>query len=102
MKRRDPDAAPAAVVRREQMYPFPADEMAAAIEAAPSAREVVWVQEEPENMGAWGFVHARLHRVLRERLPLRHASRAESASPAAGSQKVHEIEQEKLLAEAFA
>jgi 2-oxoglutarate dehydrogenase E1 component len=61
----------------------------------------VWLQEEPENMGAWTFVHGRLHRLLREDYALRHVSRAESASPATGSQTVHQREQAELLARAF-
>ena len=52
-----------------------------------NAREVVWLQEEPENMGAWNFVHGRLHRLLRDTHTLRHVSRAESASPATGARR---------------
>ena len=85
----------------DQMYPWPEDELVAAMEAHPNAREIVWVQEEPENMGAWNFVHGRLHRILRERAELRHIARATSASPASGSLTVHEREQEQLLADAF-
>ena len=65
------------------------------------ATEVVWLQEEPENMGAWGFVHARLHRLLRDRYELHHVSRAESASPATGSAALHQLEQADLLARAI-
>ena len=67
----------------------------------PSAREVVWLQEEPENMGAWTFVHGRLHRLLRDDYALRHVSRPPSASPASGSQTVHQREQADLLTRAF-
>ena len=63
--------------------------------------EVVWLQEEPENMGAWNFVHGRLHRLLRDSHTLRHVSRAESASPATGSAALHRLEQEDLLARAI-
>jgi 2-oxoglutarate dehydrogenase E1 component len=66
-----------------------------------NAREVVWLQEEPENMGAWGFVHMRLHALLRESHALRHVSRAESASPASGSAALHHLEQEDLLTRAI-
>ena len=62
-----------------------------------SAEDVVWLQEEPENMGAWSFVHSRLHRLLRNSHLLRHVSRAESASPASGSAALHRLEQEDLL-----
>ena len=62
---------------------------------------MVWLQEEPENMGAWSFVHARLHACLPERLQLRHVSRAESASPAIGSAALHQLEQADLLRRAI-
>ena len=68
----------------------------------PAAKQVWWVQEEPGNMGAWNFVHGRLHRILRERVELRHVAPATSPSPASGSLTVHEREQEQLLADAFA
>ncbi len=64
-------------------------------------REVVWLQEEPENMGPWTFVHGRLHRLLREDYSLRHVSRPESASPATGILTVHQREQADLLARTF-
>jgi 2-oxoglutarate decarboxylase len=66
----------------------------------PIAREVVWLQEEPENMGAWSFVHDRLHKMLRDTHTLRHVSRAESASPASGSAALHRLEQADLLTRA--
>jgi 2-oxoglutarate dehydrogenase E1 component len=67
------------------------------LDSYPNASEVVWLQEEPENMGAWSFVHGRLHRVLRDRYRLVHVSRAESASPATGSAGQHKLEQADLL-----
>jgi 2-oxoglutarate dehydrogenase E1 component len=96
------DPAAVAVVRVEQLYPWPEEALAAILGGYPSADQVVWVQEEPENMGAWSFVHGRLHRLLRERFALTHVSRAESASPATGSAALHLQEQEDLLARAFA
>jgi len=95
----DPSAV--AVVRVEQLYPWPEDQLAATLEHYPRAGEVVWVQEEPENMGAWSFAHGRLHRLLRERYQLTHVSRTESASPASGSAAMHQLQQEDLLARAF-
>jgi 2-oxoglutarate dehydrogenase E1 component len=91
----------AAVVRIEQLYPWREDEVAAALGAYPNAREVVWVQDEPANMGAAFFVEPRLRTLVGKR-SLRLVSRAESASPATGSHKAHQIEQKKLLDEAFA
>ncbi len=98
---RDEHDLPAAVVRVEQLYPWPELVLLDTIARYTNATEIVWLQEEPENMGPWNFVHSRLHRVLRERLPLRHVSRPESASPATGSQTVHQREQADLLARAF-
>jgi 2-oxoglutarate dehydrogenase E1 component len=95
-------ATAVAVVRVEQLYPWPEDALSAVLERYPSARDVVWVQEEPENMGAWSFAHGRLHRLLRERFTLTHVSRSESASPATGSAALHHLEHEDLLARAFA
>ena len=89
-----------AVVRLEQLYPWPKDTLADVLRGYPQAEEVVWLQEEPENMGAWNFVHSRLHRLLRHSHILRHVSRAESASPASGSVALHRLEQEDLLARA--
>ena len=96
------DPATVAVVRLEQLFPWPEQALAAAFDRYPAADQVVWVQEEPENMGAWSFAHGRLHRLLRERFVLTHVSRAESASPATGSAALHHLEQEDLLARAFA
>ena len=86
-----------AVVRMEQLYPWPKDGLADVLGRYPQAEEVVWLQEEPENMGAWNFVHNRLHRQLRNSHLLRHVSRAESASPASGSAALHRLELEDLL-----
>ncbi|MDP9071176.1 MAG: multifunctional oxoglutarate decarboxylase/oxoglutarate dehydrogenase thiamine pyrophosphate-binding subunit/dihydrolipoyllysine-residue succinyltransferase subunit [Actinomycetota bacterium] len=97
MARRDKEALPAAVVRVEQLYPWPEDRLAAVLARYRHASEVVWLQEEPENMGAWSFVHGRLHRLLRGDFELRHVSRVESASPASGIAALHQMEQEDLL-----
>jgi 2-oxoglutarate dehydrogenase E1 component len=88
------------VVRVEQLYPWPKANLQALLSRYPNAREVVWLQEEPENMGAWNFVHGRLHKLLRESHSLRHVSRAESASPATGSAALHRLEQDDLLVRA--
>ena len=86
-----------AVVRVEQLYPWPERRIAEVLAHYPEASEVVWLQEEPENMGAWSFVHARLHRILRDRYTLLHVTRPESASPATGSSTLHQLEQASLL-----
>jgi 2-oxoglutarate dehydrogenase complex dehydrogenase (E1) component-like enzyme len=103
MAERDTRGAPAAVVRVEQLFPWPEPELLGLLDRYPNARQVWWVQEEPANMGAWFYAHDRLHRVLRDRnAKLRHIARAPSASPASGSSKVHDREQKDLLAAAFA
>ena len=87
-----------AVVRVEQLYPWPKTTITEILKGYPHSEEVVWLQEEPENMGAWNFVHQRLHKMLRNSHVLRHVSRAESASPATGSAALHKLEQDDLLA----
>ncbi|MEA2476336.1 MAG: multifunctional 2-oxoglutarate metabolism enzyme, partial [Actinomycetota bacterium] len=101
MEERSKRDVPAAVVRLEQLYPFPLQQLQDIFDRYPMADEVRWVQEEPENMGAWFFVQARLHDKLREGLRLSHASRAESASPASGSLRIHEQEHAHLMEAAF-
>jgi multifunctional 2-oxoglutarate metabolism enzyme len=94
-------AAAVAIVRLEQLYPWPIAQLAPLFDRYGQAEEVVWLQEEPENMGAWSFVHARLHAALPPRLRLRHVSRSESASPAIGSAALHQLEQADLLQRAI-
>ncbi len=89
-----------AVVRVEQLYPWPAAEIERVLERYPNLAEVVWLQEEPENMGAWPFVHLRMHDHLRH-VRVSHVARAESASPATGSGLLHAAEQADLLARAI-
>jgi 2-oxoglutarate dehydrogenase complex dehydrogenase (E1) component-like enzyme len=72
----------------------------AALEAYPET-EVVWAQEEPENMGAWRFVDTHLRRLLGGDDGIRHVSREESGSPASGSQTIHDKEQDELLVAAL-
>ena len=99
-KRKDTDTA---VVFLDQLYPLPKDEIATAIAAHPNAREIVWVQEEPANMGALFYVLPRLERIAQARnLRVRSVKRSASASPATGSAKAHELEQKTLVTLAFA
>jgi 2-oxoglutarate dehydrogenase E1 component len=95
--RRERSIDDVAIVRVEQLYPFPADELRAALEAYPSAREVFWVQEEPWNMGGWHFIYHRLMRVLGEQRTLGYVGRKEAASPATGSYKLHQKEQAEVV-----
>jgi len=98
-KRKD---ASTAVLFLDQLYPLPRAEIAAALDAHPNAREVIWVQEEPRNMGAFFYVMPRLTHIVQDRgLSLRSVKRSSSASPATGSAKAHELEQKTLIALAF-
>jgi 2-oxoglutarate dehydrogenase E1 component len=96
-KRKDENTA---IVFLEQLYPYPEAELEAAIKQHPNAREVVWVQEEPANMGALFYVLPRLRHIARDRAVL-SVKRSASASPATGSAKAHELEQKTLLTLAF-
>ncbi len=89
-----------AIVFVEQLYPFPESELAAELSRHPGASEVIWVQEEPANMGALATMLPRLKELAGGR-PVRSVRRKESASPATGSAKAHELEQQALLNLAF-
>jgi 2-oxoglutarate dehydrogenase E1 component len=96
-------ASHVAIVRVEQIYPFASEQFEGAIGMYPATAEVVWVQDESRNMGAYRFVEERMQPILNKtNRQLRYAGRPESASPAAGSLKRHQFEQVKLIAEAFA
>ena len=101
LERRRAHGGAAVVIRLERLAPFPAVEVGAALAGLPSLRELRWVQEEPQNMGAWGFVAPRLAELASGR-PLAYAGRAASSSPATGSHRVFQAEQERLVEEAFA
>ena len=93
-----------AIVRLEQLYPLAHAEMASELAKYPNA-EIVWVQDEPRNQGAWSFLALGMPEALAphgETRPWRCVSRPASAAPSTGSTKVHQIEQEKLMDEAFA
>ena len=98
---RDAAGAPVAVVRVEQLYPWPDDQLAEIVAGYPAASDLVWLQEEPENMGAWVFVKGRLDERFGGTHAIDHLSRHESGSPATGSHAVHAQEQAQLLAAAL-
>jgi 2-oxoglutarate dehydrogenase E1 component len=98
-RRNEVIAEQVAVVRVEQLYPWPTEEIERVLANYPQLTEVVWLQEEPENMGAWPFVHLQMHDRLHH-LRVTHVARAESASPATGSGLVHGAEQADLLVRA--
>jgi len=90
-----------AIVRVEQPYPFPAKEVSAVLAKYHSAKQVVWVQEEPKNRGCWTFMDSRIRELLPPGVTLSYAGRDEAASPATGSMKMHEVEEQELLAAAL-
>ena len=87
MDRRDELGAPVAVVRVEQLYPWPEPELVTALDRNPNATQVWWVQEEPANMGAWPFVRDLLARLVGDRVALDHVARHSSPSPASGERE---------------
>jgi 2-oxoglutarate dehydrogenase E1 component len=97
---RDAAASPVAVVRVEQLYPWPAQQLDEIVARYPNAREVIWLQEEPANMGAWSFVKGGLFEHFGATHTIQRVSRPESGSPATGSHAVHVQEQAALLAAA--
>ena len=88
-----------ALVRTEQLYPWPHDGVAWALDLYPAADEVVWAQEEPKNMGAWTFVAPRLRAAAGNAIPVTYIGRPERASPAEGYQASHQREQSRLVAD---
>jgi 2-oxoglutarate dehydrogenase E1 component len=90
-----------AVVRVEQLYPFPIAGLREIMSRYPNAKQMVWVQEEPENMGAWRFVDAIVWPVKNEGYDWRHVSRVESGSPATGSKAIHDQELADLMEQTF-
>jgi 2-oxoglutarate dehydrogenase E1 component len=99
--RAKPGRADVAVLRVEQLYPWPAEQIVATVSGYEAAEEVVWLQEEPANMGAYSFVRDRLDTLFRDDYRLSGLSRVASGSPATGSHAMHELEQEDLLTRAL-
>ncbi|HEY7337041.1 MAG TPA: multifunctional oxoglutarate decarboxylase/oxoglutarate dehydrogenase thiamine pyrophosphate-binding subunit/dihydrolipoyllysine-residue succinyltransferase subunit [Bryobacteraceae bacterium] len=91
-----------AIIRLEQLYPFPEAEFGAVLQRYPHANQVVWAQEEPRNMGAWAFARGYITPMLNRGQVIGYAGRPESASPAPGLIKQHQREQADLIEQAFA
>jgi 2-oxoglutarate dehydrogenase E1 component len=100
-QRKKSDRADVPIVRIEQLYPFPEEQLRVALQRFPEGTPLIWVQEEPVNMGAWRFLRVNFGEKLWGRFPLSVVSRPESASPATGSAASHKQEQEQLLAAAL-
>ncbi len=95
------DAGSVAVARVEQLYPFPKAELAALVSSYPFLMEVVWAQEEPQNMGAWRSIRHRLEEALPRGVPLRYVGRPWRASPSEGYPTAHVREQDRIAREAL-
>ncbi len=95
--RRERDINDVALVRIEQLYPFPHDLYQALLQRYEGVRDVVWAQEEPKNQGAWYRIRARLERALAEGQRLRYMGRAGAASPAPGSMQLHRSQQYAIV-----
>jgi 2-oxoglutarate dehydrogenase E1 component len=91
-----------ALVRVDQLYPWPHEEVARIVDLYPAATEVVWAQEEPKNMGAWTYVSPRLRVSTGNAMTVRYIGRPERASPAEGYSSAHKVEQERIIAEVLA
>ncbi|MEO8378241.1 MAG: multifunctional oxoglutarate decarboxylase/oxoglutarate dehydrogenase thiamine pyrophosphate-binding subunit/dihydrolipoyllysine-residue succinyltransferase subunit [Acidobacteriota bacterium] len=98
---REKTNANVAILRLEQFYPFPQSMLASALTQYPGATEVVWVQEEPRNMGAWPFLHERLQSLLSSEQKLQYVGRPLAAAPATGSHHRHDDQQKALVARAL-
>jgi 2-oxoglutarate dehydrogenase E1 component len=102
LKRRDEKKAwDVAIIRVEQLYPFPHRAFATELKRFPNAAEIVWCQDEPQNQGAWFFVQHYLHENMLEGQKLGYAGRQASASPAVGYSHLHQEQQKALLEQAF-
>ncbi len=95
------DAGDVAICRVEQLYPFPDAALRDVLAGYPHLRDVVWLQEEPENMGAWEFARPLLEELIAGRCPLRYVGRARSSSPSEGSAAWHQLNQKALVEQAF-
>ena len=101
-KREEKKAGDVAIIRVEQLYPFPHKAFASELKKYPNATDVVWCQDEPQNQGAWFFVQHYIHENMVEGQKLGYAGRAASASPAVGYAHLHQDQQKALVEAAFA
>jgi 2-oxoglutarate dehydrogenase E1 component len=101
-RRRELGREDLAIIRLEQLYPFPRQELEALLTDCRDGTHVIWVQEEPENMGAWYHLRVTVSMSFLGRLPFSGVCRPAAASPATGSPGAHQIEHQQLLAGAFA
>ena len=90
-----------AIARVELLYPFPEEDIRALLEGYPNLQEIVWTQEEPENMGAWTYMEPRLRELVDEQLPIRYVGNPARPSPAQGSAAFHKREHASIVRAAF-
>ncbi len=95
------EAVDTAVARIELLYPFPEDRVKELVASYENLREIVWVQEEPKNMGAWTFVEPRLREIAGGDLPVTYVGKPARPSPAQGSARFHKEEHAAIVREAF-
>ncbi len=100
-KRAEKGADDTAILRVEQLYPFPHKAFAAELKKYPNASDIVWCQDEPQNQGAWFFIQHNIHENMQEGQRLGYAGRAASASPAVGYSHLHAEQQKALVDAAF-
>jgi 2-oxoglutarate dehydrogenase E1 component len=98
LRKLNPDDA---IVRVEQLYPFPGQELQDLLAGYPNLERLIWVQEEPLNMGAWNYLRPQLRLLAEGRLTLHYVGRPESSSPAEGSTTLYRINQQSLIEQAF-
>ena len=101
-QRADKKITDAAIIRLEQLYPFPHKALTAEFKKYPQLEEVVWCQDEPQNQGAWFFVQHNILENMSDGMKLAYAGRPASASPACGYAHLHQEQQKSLLNAAFA
>jgi 2-oxoglutarate dehydrogenase E1 component len=89
------------ILRVEELYPFPKKIISSIIERMTSLEEIIWVQEEPQNMGAWLFIDPRLRDIAPEGVPVRYIGRRRRQSPAEGDPNIHKKDQERIVTEAL-
>ncbi len=90
-----------AIARLEQLFPFPKEALQDLLENYPDLQRLIWVQEEPLNMGAWNYLRPRLRQLTDNRLPIHYVGRPESSSPAEGSSTAYRANQQALIEQAF-
>jgi 2-oxoglutarate dehydrogenase E1 component len=96
-QRKGDTKVPVAVLRVEELYPWPHSEVGQLIDRYPNVEEVVWVQEEPKNMGAWTYIAPLLRAATGTVLSVTYIGRPERASPAEGYNAVHLVEQKRIV-----